>query len=123
MAEFLYKALGYSIINCAMEVHNELGPGFLEKVYENAMMISLRNLNITASNQEEIKVYFKSEEVGDFRADILVENKILLELKATASLTRLDDAQVLNYLKATKLKVGYLINFGEPKLKFKRFIY
>jgi GxxExxY protein len=123
MAEFLYKALGYSIINCAMEVHNTLGPGFLEKVYENAMIISLRNSNITSSAQEEIKVYFQSEQVGYFKADIVVENKILLELKANSGLTKHDEAQLLNYLKATDIKIGYLINFGEPKLKFKRFIY
>lgn len=120
--KFLYKDLTYRIIGLAMEVHNELGHGFLEKVYENALMIQFKNNNINSTQQHPIKVFFKGEIVGEYIADILVEDKIILELKAVDFLSDSHRGQLINYLKATKTKIGYLINFGNKKLEYERFI-
>lgn len=120
--KFLYKDLTYKIIGLAMEVHNELGSGFLEKVYENAFMIQFKNNNISAIQQKQLKVCFKNEIVGEYIADIVVEEKIILEIKAVDSICDSHRGQILNYLKATKHKVGYLINFGNKKLEYERFI-
>jgi len=90
-----------------------LGYGFLEKVYENAMMIELRKMGIQAVQQQRIKVYYKSEKIGEYFADILVENKVIAELKSKKTLHPDDEAQLYNYLKATTVEVGMLLNFGE----------
>jgi GxxExxY protein len=119
---FLYKDLTHKIIGLAMEVHSYLGCGFLEKVYENSLMVQFRNNNIKAIQQAPIKVYFKSEIVGDYIADILVEDKVILELKASDAIADIHRAQIINYLKATKYKIGYLLNFGAKKLEFERFV-
>ncbi len=123
MTELLYKQLVYDIVGCAMEVHNELGYGFLEKVYENALMLELRSSQIPAIQQCEIKVKYKNTIVGDYVADIVVDNKIILELKAVSHLADEHIAQTLNYLKATGYKLGLLINFGKEKLEYKRLIF
>jgi GxxExxY protein len=123
MPELLYKQLIYDIIGCAMEVHNELGYGFLEKVYENALMLEPSNSQISAIQQCEIKVKYKNSIVGDYVADIIVDNKIILELKAVNNLADEHIAQTLNYLKATGYKLGLLINFGKERLEYKRLIF
>ena len=123
MSDILYKKLVYDIIGCAMEVHNILGYGFLEKVYENALMIELRNSHIPASQQVKIKVNYKNIIVGDYTADILVDNKIVLELKAVTDFSEVHIVQTLNYLRATGFKLALLINFGKDKLEYKRLIY
>ena len=110
-----------AIIGCAFPVINELGAGFLESVYERAMLVALAEKGISATCQQPVKVMFRNECVGDFYADILVENKVIVELKAVKSLTPVHQAQVINYLKATGIEVGLLINFGNPKLQYKRF--
>lgn len=120
--DFLYKDLGYEIIGSAMNVHNTLGPGFLEKVYENSLIVALENKGIAATQQTPIKVKFQQQVVGEYFADILVEEKIILELKTSSFIGDEHRAQILNYLKATGLKVGYILNFGGPKLKYERFI-
>lgn len=120
--KFLYKELSYKIIGLSMEVHNKLGFGFLEKVYENSLMIQFRNENIKAIQQAPIKVFFKNEIVGDYIADILVEDKIILELKTLSNVLDIHRAQVINYLKATNYQVGYLLNFGTKKLDYERFL-
>lgn len=120
--KFLYKDLTYKIIGLAMEAHNELGCGFLEKVYENALMIQFRDNNINAIQQKPIKVFFKNKVVGDYIADIVIEDKIILELKSAESISDSHRGQIVNYLKATKYKIGYLINFGAKKLEYERFI-
>ena len=117
------KELSDRIIKCAFEVHNKLGYGFLEKVYENSLMVELKRNNINAQQQSPITVRYKNMIVGEYRADILVENKILIELKAEKTLHKEHEAQLLNYLKATDIKLGYLINFGKEKLEFKRMIW
>ncbi len=118
------KELSDKIIGAAIEVHKELGYGFLEKVYENALVFELRNLNINCDNQKPIEVRYKNHLIGDYFADIIVENKIILELKVCETLTNIHKAQLMNYLKATGMKIGYLINFASKgKLEFKRLVY
>lgn len=122
MKEFLYKDLTYKIIGLAMEVHNELGFGFLEKVYENALMIQFRKENIKAENQVPLKIYFKNEIVGEYYPDIIVEDKVIIELKAVNKIIDIHKAQTLNYLKGTKLRVALIINFGKEKLEYERIV-
>ncbi len=119
----IYKELSYKIIELALEVHNELGCGFLEKVYENALMMLLDREKITARQQAQADVYFQNKVIGQYFADILVENKLILELKATDVITNIHTAQVLNYLRATRLKLGLILNFGKPKFEYKRLVF
>jgi GxxExxY protein len=124
MADVIYKDLSYKIMSAVFEVHNILGVGFLEKVYENALLkeLALRGLSVEA--QKEIKVFYKEEgEVGLYFADAVVNGEILLELKAVESLSNLHKAQVLNYLKATGLKLGLLINFGKERIEYQRLVF
>lgn len=120
--DLIHKDLVYRIIGCAMQVHKELGYGFLEKVYENALMVSLKKEGIRARQQHPISVHFQCEMVGEYFADILVEDKIILELKTVDSIGNPYFAQVLNYLKATGMQLGLLINFGPQGLQYKRLI-
>lgn len=121
--EFYHKDLSYKVVGLAMEVHRKLGGGFLEKVYENALMILLRREGIKAEQQVPIKVFFENQVVGEYKADILVEDCLILELKAVEALLGIDRAQTINYLKATKLRVAYLINFGKQSLEYERFVH
>ena len=109
---FLYNDLSEKIIGCAYKVFNSLGTGFLEKVYENALMKELTNSELRVLQQHPIKVYYEGTIVGDYIADILVEKKIIVEVKAVRELSKVHETQLVNYLKATGLKVGLLINFG-----------
>ena len=120
--EILYKELSYKIIGMAMEIHSKLGYGFLEKVYENALMLLFRREVIQAKQQAPIKVYFEGEIVGEYFADILVEDKIILELKVLEKITDVHIAQALNYLKATGLELAIILNFGKRKLEYERLI-
>lgn len=104
------------------DVYNELGYGFLEKVYQNAMYFELKNKGFNVVAQQPIKVYFRGHLVGEFYADLLVNNTIILELKATEFLVYDNELQLLNYLRATDIEVGLLLNFGR-KPEFKRLIY
>ncbi len=110
------------ILKACFRVHNTLGAGFLEKVYENALAIELRKSGLTVEQQKPIKVSYQGAVVGDYAADLVVESRILLELKAVASLDSIFEAQLLNYLRATGIRVGFLLNFGQPKLQYKRFV-
>lgn len=122
MNEFLYKELSYKIIGLAMEVHRELGTGFLEKVYENALMVLLEENNIKAIQQEAIKISFRGKIIGDYIADIIVDDKIILELKCTSKIIGIHKAQLANYLKATGKKVGIIINFGNKSVEIERIV-
>ena len=110
--EIIYKDLSYEIIGLAMEVHRELGSGFLEKVYENALMVLLNERGIKAEQQKEIKVYFRGAIIGNYIADILIEDSIIVELKTVERIVDIHRAQVMNYLKATRLKLSMIINFN-----------
>jgi GxxExxY protein len=109
------------VIGCAFEVINELGAGFLESVYEKAMLVALRTKGLSAVAQHPVKVMFRGVCVGEFFADIFVEEKVIVELKCTKTIAPEHQAQLINYLNATGIEVGLLINFGNPKLEYKRF--
>jgi len=115
--------LTYKINGAIFEVNRELGAGFLEKVYENALLVELNKMGIKAENQVPVRVQYKGKDVGEYCADIVVENQVLLELKAVESLQKIHEAQLLNYLKATEFKIGLLVNFIHPKAEIKRFIF
>ena len=111
------------LINAAIfEVNRVLGPGFLEKVYQNALMVEWVSRGLKAEAQVPIKVNYKGKEVGEYYADIVVENLVILELKAVDSLQKIHEAQLLNYLKATGYKIGLLVNFTYPRAEIKRFV-
>ncbi|HQU86663.1 MAG TPA: GxxExxY protein [Pyrinomonadaceae bacterium] len=120
--EILHKELSYKIVGLAMKLHTELGYGFLEKVYENALMILLRENGIKAEQQVPIKVYYHGQIVGDYIADILVEDNIILELKSSENLAKAHKAQTINYLKATNLRLAMLLNFGKSSLEHERIV-
>jgi len=120
--ELMHSELTRAVIGAAMEVHSNLGPGFLESVYEAAMAIEFDLRNVPYERQKAIPVMYKGEKAKDFFCDFLVDGKVLVELKALKTTTGVEEAQVLNYLKATGLEVGLLINFGEQSLKYKRLV-
>lgn len=110
------------IIKGYYEVYNELGSGFLESVYENALLLVLTDYGLRVRNQYPIDVYLKDRKVGEFKADLIIEDKILVELKAVTMLLPVHKAQLINYLKATKIEIGLLMNFGDEP-EFKRYIF
>ena len=115
--DFKYKELTERIIKIFYRVYNRLGYGFLEKVYENAMMVEFKKEGIAAVCQSAIKVFCEGEVIGEYYADILVDNKVIVEIKAAKQLVEENEAQLLNYLKATNIEVGLLLNFGtEPEV-------
>ncbi len=116
-----FGSITEAIIGCAFEVINELGVGFLESVYEKALAIALQDKGLKVQCQHAIQVDFRSRVVGDFYADLFVEEKVIVELKAVKAIVPEHEAQVINYLKATGIEVGLLINFGSPKIEYKRF--
>ena len=122
MKEILYKELSYKIVGIAMEIHNELGHGFLEKVYENAMLLLLNESSIYSESQKSIDIYFRGRNVGHYIADILVENQIIVELKSAQGIGESHRIQALNYLKATGIKLALIINFGKDKLEVERVV-
>ena len=122
MEEFLHKEITSKIIQAFYKVYNTLGYGFLEKVYENAMRIELGKSGLRVEQQKNIKVYYDSEQVGDYYADLLIENLVIVELKAAETICDEHETQLLNYLKATDIEVGLLINFGK-KAEIKRKIF
>jgi len=115
-----HEDLTSQILSASFEVINELGPGFLEAVYQNALLIALHQKGLKAAAQVPLCVTFRGEIVGHYFADILVEDKVIVELKAVSALSPGHQAQVINYLKATGIQVGLLINFGRSKLEYKR---
>ncbi len=122
MGEFLHGELTHQIIGAAFDVWKALGYGFLEKVYENALAVELKLRGIQAQQQFGIDVYYKNELVGQYAADLFAENKVLVELKAEKEYNPKHEAQLLNYLKATGVRVGLLLNFGEKKCHVERLI-
>ncbi len=122
MGAVVHKELSYEIMSAVFEVHNTLGHGFLEKVYEKALLKELGLRGLAAESQKDIQVSYKGENVGVYCADIIVENKIILELKAVENLSNIHQAQVLNYLKATGFTLGLLINFGQERVECKRLV-
>jgi len=120
--KILYRDLSDLIIKVAIEVQKELGAGFLEKVYENSMGIRFGERKVIYEKQKKIEVFYHGHIVGEFYANMIVNGEIIIELKAVEKLHPNHYAQLLNYLKASKYEVGYVINFGEKPLKFKRLV-
>ena len=119
---FIHKELTYKVIGAAMEVHRELGYGFLEKVYENSLAILLKDEGIDVRQQYPVPVYFRGRIVGEYCCDIIIEDKLIIELKTIEKLINIHYAQLLNYLKATQIRLGLLVNFGPRKLEYERLI-
>ena len=115
-------ALSEKIIGSAYKISNSLGSGFLEKVYENALAHELRKENIKIDQQKSIKVYYDSIVVGDYFADLIVADEVIVELKTAKQIGNAHLAQTLNYLKATGLNLGLIINFGNPRVEIKRVV-
>ncbi|MCX6357832.1 MAG: GxxExxY protein [Candidatus Aureabacteria bacterium] len=111
-----------AILRSFYEVYNELGPGFLESVYENALSIVLRGYMLTVERQKDISVYFRGAVVGEFTPDLIVNSKVIVEIKAVENLVPAHEAQLINYLRATRIEVGILLNFGK-KPEFERLAY
>ena len=123
MKNIVYKEESYSIIGACMEVHSELGCGFLESVYQEALEITFNEYRIPFIKEAEININFKNKVLDKkYYADFICYNKIILELKAVSALTEIHEAQVFNYLKATGYKLGILVNFGEKSLVYKRIV-
>lgn len=120
--EYKHSELTGKIIGCAMEVHKNLGLGFPEIIYQRALEIELQNHNINFLKEKEISIFYKNQIVGKRRVDFLVEDEIAVELKAISKLEDKELNQTLNYLKAYKLEIGLLLNFGSNSLEFKRLI-
>ena len=118
----MYRKLTRQIIKAFYEVYNELGTGFLEPVYESALFFVLREYGLKVERQCPISVYFRGIVIGEYRADLIIEERVLIELKAVSALQAEHEAQTLNYLKATDINLGLLMNFGD-KPEFKRFIF
>ena len=112
----------YAINGAVFEVNRILGSGFLEKVYENALLVELKRRGIKAESQVPIKVLYKEKVVGEYIADLLVEDKVIVELKTVENIDKVHEAQLLNYLKATGIRIGILVNFKHPKAEIKRMV-
>lgn len=112
----------YAINGAVFEVNRVLGPGFLEKVYEKALLIELKRRGLKAESQVPIKVSYKKENVGEYFVDILVEEKVIVEVKTVETFDKIHEAQLLNYLKASGIQVGLLVNFKHPKADVKRMV-
>ena len=122
MTEILYKDLSYRIVGAAMEVHRILGPGFLEAVYQAALEHELDLRGIPFESQKRLHVIYKDQNVGEYIADIVVDDMIILELKAISTLNKSHEAQAHNYLAATGLRLAILLNFGAPSLQQRRIV-
>jgi GxxExxY protein len=112
----------YAINGAVFEVNRILGPGFLEKVYENALLVELKRRGLKAESQVPIKVIYKDNVVGEYISSIFVEDKVIVELKTVELLEKIHEAQLLNYLKATGIRVGILVNFKHPRAEIKRMV-
>ncbi|MBI5774893.1 MAG: GxxExxY protein [Verrucomicrobia bacterium] len=121
--DFSLQPVTQQLIGAAFEVHNVLGYGFLERVYQRAMQVELEARGVKVELEPKIKVQFKGVIVGDYAADLLVEEKIIVELKTDPIYQAVHEAQLLNELRGTGIKVGYLINFGRERVEHKRMVF
>lgn len=121
--DYSLKPITDQLIGAAFEVHNILGYGFMEKVYQRAMQVELQKRGVKVELEPSIKVQFKGVIVGDYASDLLVVDKILVELKTDSEYQSLHEAQLLNELRGTGIKIGYLINFGRERVEYKRMVF
>ena len=122
MSKLIYKQLSDKVLQAAFAVHSSVGSGLLESVYQKALEVELEFLNIPFASQVPLRVFHRNKLVGDFFADIIVDSKIILELKAVQSINSTAEAQLLNYLSISGLSVGYLLNFRNTSLSWKRMV-
>lgn len=120
--ELIYKELTERIIQAFYEIHNALGPGYLESIYQNALKIELEEMNIMCKTERIVEIFYRDKKVGEHRLDLVVEDKVIVELKAASEFHPAHQAQIISYLKATGLKVGLLVNFGKDKVEYKRLV-
>ena len=122
--DIIHKEESFKIVGALLEVHNELGPGFLEAVYHEALMIEFERRGIPFEHEKELEIFYKDIKLNKhYYADFVCYDKIIIEVKALSQLASNHDAQMLNYLKAARFKLGILVNFGENKLKYKRLVF
>lgn len=117
-----YNPLTHAVIGCAMRVHRALGPSFPEIIYQRALVVELSRESIAAQREVALPVYYRLEQVGSRRVDFLVDSRVIVELKAVSALTVAHQTQVLNYLESFRIPVGLLLNFGSPRLEYKRLL-
>ena len=122
MTEYKHKDITEKIIGCGMKVHTTLGNGFQEVIYQRALAIEFNKAGLNFARELEMPIHYDNQQIGTRRVDFLVEDKVLVELKAITKLEDVHWAQIINYLKAYKLEVGLLLNFGTKRLQFKRFV-
>ena len=122
MAQLAFKELSHQVLGSVFSVHNILGPGLLESAYEGALVIEFQRAGIAHTRQKVYPLFYKGELAGAYIADLVVDNKIILELKSVRQLTATMEAQLINYLRLSKVPVGYLINFRNTKVEWRRFI-
>ena len=122
MSHFIHKKLSFLLVRFGFSVQNLLGPGLLESAYEGAFCVELSQAGLTYERQKVYPLYYKGEYIGAYIADLVVDDKIIVELKSVSRLTPVMDAQIINYLRLSKLQVGYLMNFNAPRLDWKRFV-
>lgn len=122
-SKLLHSELTEKVLGVYYDVYNEIGHGFLESVYNNCMFLALTKAGLSVRREVPVPVYFRGQDVGQFKADLVVEGCVLIELKAVQNLDRSHKAQIMNYLRATELEVGLLLNFGSPKPQFRRIVF
>jgi len=122
MSVIIEKELSDSILGAVFAVHNSLGPGLLESAYEGALVIELKHRGLSVSRQHVYPLYYRGELAGAYVADLVVEGKVILELKSVKELTPVMDAQLLNYLRLSSVPVGYLVNFNSIRVSWRRFV-
>ena len=118
----LFEELSNKIVGGFFRVHNELGPGLLESCYHNALYYELKSLGVNVVYNAPLNVFYRGEQVGEFFADLAVDNRVIIEIKAVKALSGMHEAQLINYLHISKCRVGYLVNFQGARAVFKRFV-
>jgi len=121
-SKLLYKDLTEKIIKAAYKIHNVLGTGYLEVIYQNAMLIELKSQGFDCDIEKLVEIFYQNQKIGEHRLDLVVNNKVIVELKSVNEFHSFHQAQVISYLKATGMRVALLINFGKEKIEYKRFI-
>ena len=120
--KLLYKELTGKIIQAFYEVHHVLGPGYLESIYQNALIIELKAMGLRCETEKVVEIFYRNKKVGEHRLDLVIDDKVIVELKAVAEFHPAHQAQVISYLKATGSKIALLVNFGKDKVDYKRII-
>lgn len=120
--ELIYKELTGKIIQAFYEIHNILGVGYLESIYQNALIVELEEKGLRGETERVVEIFYRNKKVGEHRLDLVIEGKVIVELKAVAEFHPAHQAQVISYLKATGLKVALLVNFGKDKVEYKRLV-